>query len=190
MQILKGYGAPTISTVGNIGDYYIDLENDICYKCMAVDIARDEMGYVVVDDYTVESSLYVWEATTSGSVGNVEPLLVSFSASKGSNSADTDIIDFTDATCDTSYETIKTAFDTGVPINAIGNLPSVEVNFKLIGVSDTYASFIGIDMLFDGRLNRYTLPIKMYVVCMRNTGGVTIQAVKFDKSTTILTPVT
>ena len=34
-QDLSGYGIPTKSTVGNIGDIYTDLNTEIKYKCVA-----------------------------------------------------------------------------------------------------------------------------------------------------------
>ena len=34
-QDLSGYGIPTKSTIGNIGDTYTDLNTEIKYKCVA-----------------------------------------------------------------------------------------------------------------------------------------------------------
>ena len=55
-QDLSGYGIPTKSTVGNIGDIYTDLNTEIKYKCVAA------FSYTGHNSMTVE---YIWKKTFS-----------------------------------------------------------------------------------------------------------------------------
>ena len=66
-QDLSGYGIPTKSTVGNIGDIYTDLNTEIKYKCVAA------FSYTGYNSLNVE---YIWkrkfeEQTNSGSSSEI-----------------------------------------------------------------------------------------------------------------------
>lgn len=58
MAILSGYGPPTPTTYGSIGDTYIDLTNCIAYKCVSVDSAVTDYGFI--DIRVGRSVAYNW----------------------------------------------------------------------------------------------------------------------------------
>ena len=69
MTILKGYGAPTTATTGNVGDYYIDLNTDAVYKCFDVNVKARDYGFVDVSDYALANNEYQWVSV--GGAGDI-----------------------------------------------------------------------------------------------------------------------
>lgn len=67
MQIYKSNEAPTTSTPGCVGDYFIDITTDTTYKCTAVETASDTYGFLKITDATLGDSVYVWEKLGGGS---------------------------------------------------------------------------------------------------------------------------
>ena len=60
MITTEGYGIPTASTPGNVGDYYIDLDTNLLYRCTNVKPVYRSTGFVKTSDYTVDSTEYTW----------------------------------------------------------------------------------------------------------------------------------
>lgn len=56
--LYSGYGPPTPTTYGSIGDTYIDLSNCIAYKCVSVDGAVTDYGFI--DIHEGRSKAYNW----------------------------------------------------------------------------------------------------------------------------------
>lgn len=47
---IYGEGAPTVSTFGSIGDYYIDTKSETMYKCIDIITADIKHQFVSIDD--------------------------------------------------------------------------------------------------------------------------------------------
>lgn len=67
--MLKGHGAPSTSVVGNVGDYFEDLDTGKIYRLATIVLKEKEMGFVTIPEYVCETNQYVWvEASVSGPV--------------------------------------------------------------------------------------------------------------------------
>lgn len=113
MQIYKSNEAPTTSTPGNVGDYYIDLSTDTTYKCTAVGTAVDNYGFIAITDATLGDSVYVWEKL--GGAGGMDKFIVV---------TDSDI-----TTLDKTFAEIQDAFKNGaeVELHSIYSASGAEV---------------------------------------------------------------
>ena len=60
----KGYGAPTTSTIGEIGEKYLDLSTGEVYECTAVVPAERDMGFV--STYELYSGQFTWVKAAGG----------------------------------------------------------------------------------------------------------------------------
>lgn len=61
LVVYKIHGAPSPSTFGNVGDYYIDLNTDVMYKCVEVVTQGKDLGYVTIYQHEGDNTVYVWE---------------------------------------------------------------------------------------------------------------------------------
>lgn len=58
MEVIKNYGPPSVNTVGDKGDIYINLENGMAYECLGTDIPGRDRGFVTV--YNFNHREYLW----------------------------------------------------------------------------------------------------------------------------------
>ena len=59
MKIIKGKGAPTIDTVGDEGDLYVNIAGKSVYECTGTDNPGRDLGFVIT--YHDHDNAYVWE---------------------------------------------------------------------------------------------------------------------------------
>lgn len=153
-NIIEGYGAPTIDTGANIGDYYIDLETASFYMLTDVNYTTvaKERQFVVVYDHEggVE---YMW--TKMGGSSGADVFHVTITTTGGGSGVIT-----TGITCDKTYEEIVAARDAGAVIVCTMNLSGGDGCVKTGTVhfdADNYAiSFVGtVPSISMGELNSY-----------------------------------
>ena len=80
----KGHGAPDIQTVGNVGDFYEDLDTGKIYKLTEIVVRETEAQFVTRKDYAAHTNQYIWTAVSSselpfGQVIVSEKMLFSYS---------------------------------------------------------------------------------------------------------------
>lgn len=60
----KNHGAPSSTTPGNVGDYYIDVDTGKVYQCVDVETQGDDLGYVTVyANGGKKNTVYIWKST-------------------------------------------------------------------------------------------------------------------------------
>lgn len=62
--MIKNYGAPTVSTVGNVGDFYEDLDTGTVYRLVDVVVPDTEMQFVTRTDFVTHENQYIWKAVS------------------------------------------------------------------------------------------------------------------------------
>ena len=63
MKVIKGYGAPTVETIGEVNDFYVDLNTNNVYRCTSVRTIGEEWGDVTIYARTLDNTVYTWEAS-------------------------------------------------------------------------------------------------------------------------------
>lgn len=65
MRIYRGRKIPDAKTNGNVGDLYMHIDTGDVYKCVNIDVAGKDLGFITV--YTREASnvTHAWEKVTS-----------------------------------------------------------------------------------------------------------------------------
>ena len=64
--MLQGHGAPNTGVVGNVGDYFEDLDTGIIYKLATIVLKEKQMGFVTIPEYVCETNQYVWVPVVDG----------------------------------------------------------------------------------------------------------------------------
>ena len=65
-NVMKKQGAPSVSTFGDIGDYYIDTRTDKIYKCVDIRCMPIEYQFVDVWHHHPDRTEYIWEEPGGG----------------------------------------------------------------------------------------------------------------------------
>lgn len=69
----KNHGAPSSTTPGNVGDYYIDIDTGKVYQCVDVTTQGDDLGFVTVYANGGRSNTtYIWKSTGASSYNDLE----------------------------------------------------------------------------------------------------------------------
>ena len=69
----KNHGAPSSTTPGNVGDYYIDIDTGKVYQCVDVTTQGDDLGFVTVyANGGNKNTVYVWKSTGASSYNELE----------------------------------------------------------------------------------------------------------------------
>lgn len=69
----KNHGAPSSTTPGNVGDYYIDIDTGKVYQCVDVTTQGDDLGFVTVyANGGNKNTTYVWKSTGASSWNDLE----------------------------------------------------------------------------------------------------------------------
>lgn len=69
MKVIKGYGTPDVTTMGNVNDLYVDLDTNSVYRCTTVETIGEEWGNVTLYARGLDNAVYVWEAVSGGESG-------------------------------------------------------------------------------------------------------------------------
>lgn len=62
MEVIKGYGAPTAETIGDLNDLYVDLDTGDVYRCTNVTTIGEKWGDVTLYACTLDNTVYTWAA--------------------------------------------------------------------------------------------------------------------------------
>ena len=65
----KGHGAPDVQTVGNVGDFYEDLDTGKVYKLVAIVLKETKSQFVTTNDYVTHTNQYIWADIAGGGSG-------------------------------------------------------------------------------------------------------------------------
>lgn len=68
MAVIKMHGAPDNYTLGDIGDFYVDIDTNTLYKCVAVQ--EDKVNYdnyITIYTRGTKNTTYTWEPVSGGS---------------------------------------------------------------------------------------------------------------------------
>lgn len=69
----KNHGAPSSTTPGNVGDYYIDIDTGKVYQCVDVTTQGDDLGFVTVyANGGKKNTTYIWKSTGASSYNELE----------------------------------------------------------------------------------------------------------------------
>lgn len=117
MYLIKSHGAPTTSTVGEVGQRYLDLDTDLKYEC--TEIQRKEVygeGPSIHNDFVSTTVLkkvfneYTWtEVASSGEGGGSDTYIVEW------NRDSNEVLSVTPGL----YEAIRKLFDEHVPCKVV-----------------------------------------------------------------------
>ena len=72
MKVIKGYGVPDAETIGEINDFYVDLDTNDVYRCTITNTIGEEWGGVTLYARGLDNVVYVWEAMTGGGASGGE----------------------------------------------------------------------------------------------------------------------
>lgn len=60
MKVIKGYGAPNAETIGDVNDFYVDLDTNNAYRCTSVKTIGEEWGSVTLYASALDNTVYEW----------------------------------------------------------------------------------------------------------------------------------
>lgn len=84
-----GHGAPTINTVGNVGDIYRDLDTDVFYKLESIDSVETIIdNFVTRTDYHPDTAQHIWVPTVEAGGGDIDGLIARTLTEVGSETAE------------------------------------------------------------------------------------------------------